>query len=132
MNIVRLKENQVKDVGAAMARAFFDDPLSIFMFPDESERHQLRPWHFSTFLRFGCLFGEAFTTEELNSAAVWYSPGQGEIRPGRIVKVGFDKAPDILGAQAWKRFIEVDMFIERYYSRLACEPHWYFIHSPSG
>jgi GNAT superfamily N-acetyltransferase len=125
-SIVRLNESQVADAGAAMARAFFNDALAIYMFPDEDERRRLRPWHFITFIRYGCLFGEVYTTEDRpDGVAVCFPPGQVEMPPEKMSEVGFDRAPDMLGVEAWRRFIEVDAFIEQYHSREVREPHWY-------
>ncbi|MGH9971659.1 MAG: GNAT family N-acetyltransferase [Pyrinomonadaceae bacterium] len=126
MKIVPLEESQVEAAGAAMARAFFDDHIMAYMFPDEDERRRLAPWHFSAFIRYGHLFGEVYTTSgNPDGTAVWFRPGESELTTERLKQAGLDKAPDVLGAAAWSRFNTVCDYVERLHPKEAPEPHWY-------
>ena len=58
----RLSESQIDDGAAALSRAFFDDPLQMYMLPDGNERERLSPPFFSRLIRYGQLFGEVYTT----------------------------------------------------------------------
>jgi hypothetical protein len=66
--IVRLAEQDVSAAAAALARAFQDDPLQTYVFPDPVERAARSPAHFAPLLRYGLLFGEVLTTAVLRRA----------------------------------------------------------------
>jgi GNAT superfamily N-acetyltransferase len=126
IEIVPLEESQIEAAGAAMARAFFVDPILAYMFPDEDERRQLAPWHFSAFIRYGYLFGEVYTTSgNPDGTAVWFRPGESELTAERIEQAGLDRAPEILGAESWARFNTVCDYIEALHPKEVPEPHWY-------
>ncbi len=126
MRIVPLEESQIETAGASMARAFFDDHVMAYTFPDEDERRRLAPWHFSAFIRYGYLFGEVYTTSvSPDETAVWFTPGEAELTDERLKHAGLDRAHDVLGAEAWKRFNTVCDYVERLHPTEVPEPHWY-------
>ena len=43
----------------------------------------------------------------------------------RLAQAGLDRAPDVLGAAAWDRFISVCDFVEELHPKEVPEPHWY-------
>jgi ribosomal protein S18 acetylase RimI-like enzyme len=97
-NLVRLTKAQVRPVAEMMARAFQDDPGSVYFFPDVSERKNKLPYIFQLMIRYGLLYGEAYATSpNLEGAAVWLPSEKvprtlwGNIRSGslsRLFKVG--------------------------------------------
>ncbi len=126
IKVVPLEESQIEAAGAAMARAFFDDAIMAYMFPDEAERRRLAPWHFSVFIRYGYLFGEVYTTSgNPDGTAVWFRPGKSEFTTERIEQAGLDRAPEVLGAGPWARFNTVCDYVERLHPIEVPEPHWY-------
>ena len=71
-NPVRLTRAQVKPAAEMMARAFHDDPGSVYFFPDVSERKNKLPYIFQLLIRYGLLYGEAYATSpNLEGVAVW-------------------------------------------------------------
>lgn len=73
--IVPLRESALPDAAAALARAFQDDPLQTYVFPDPAERVARSPGHFTPLLRYGLKFGEVLTTTDPSAgAAVWLGP----------------------------------------------------------
>jgi GNAT superfamily N-acetyltransferase len=124
--IVRLQESLIQRASEAMARAFFKDPLCVYMFPDEEERARLTPSHFSAFLRYAHLFGEIYTTSATPDAtAAWLPPGESKMSAERIEQSGLNKLPEVLGAEALRRFEAVSDYIERLHPQEVPEPHWY-------
>lgn len=125
-DIERLAEDDAERAGATLAKAFFDDPLAVYMLPDPDERRRLLPWHFATLARYGALFGEAYTTGSgAGGAAVWLPPGDAEMTPQRIAAAGMDQAPVVLGADAWERFMGVMEFLEGLHAADMPGDHWY-------
>jgi ribosomal protein S18 acetylase RimI-like enzyme len=65
----------VPKLAAALARAFFDDPVAVWGCPsDEFRPHVLRRFHTARLTQL-LKRGEVWTTDELASAALWAGPG---------------------------------------------------------
>jgi GNAT superfamily N-acetyltransferase len=130
MQIVSLLESQIDAAGELMARAFSDDPITVYMYPDEEERKHLTPWHFSAFIRYAFLFGEVHTTSGSPAGvAVWFPPplnsGEVEMTPARLEQAGLDRAEDVLGAKPWERFNRVCEYVEAFHPKEVPGPHWF-------
>ncbi len=126
LEIIKLTESQIDLAGSAMARAFFDDPVSVYMFPDETERRRLAPWHFSTFIRYAYPSGEVYTTSGApDGNAVWLPPGQSDMDPDRMRQVGLDRAAEVLGEAAWQRFGTICDYVDALQPIEVPGPHWF-------
>jgi GNAT superfamily N-acetyltransferase len=127
-NVVRLDEGLIDEAGAALGRAFFDDALAVHFLPDPNERSRLLPWHASTTVRYGHLFGEVWTTaERVYGAAVWWPPDAGAMTPERLERAGMDRAPEVLGAEAWARFTSVLEYLDPLHADAVPGRHWYLM-----
>jgi ribosomal protein S18 acetylase RimI-like enzyme len=101
------------------------DPLQIYTFPDEEERRQKSPDHFAAILRYGLLFGEVYSSNNMEGAVVWLKPGQTEVTPEKAAQGSLTELPQLLGEEAATRFFSVLEYIEPYHQQDAPEPHWY-------
>ena len=125
-NIVPLTEENLGAAAESLARAFYNDPLQSYVFPDENERATRSPAHFAAALRYGMLFGEVLTTEgKPLGASVWLPPETWEITPERATAAGFDDLPDVMGEEAANRFFSVLGAIDPYHHRDVPPAHWY-------
>jgi GNAT superfamily N-acetyltransferase len=91
-DVRRVTSEDVPELTAALARAFFDDPTVIYVFPTEATRLRKLRRFFKlqierTFLR----RGEAYTTSDLRGGALWMPPQ--DVRPG--LRELWDTAPMI-------------------------------------
>ena len=78
--IVPLRERDLPAAAAALSRAFHDDPLQTYVFPDPVERAARSSALFTPLLRYGLLFGEILTTAGGPvGAAVWLGPAAWEV-----------------------------------------------------
>ena len=116
----RLEAGDVRPLGAALARAFYDDPVSEYLFP--SERHRLR--RLERYFRFQMrtVFlprGESWTTPAQDGAALWMPPRDG----APTAREGLAQLPivTILGRHT-PRAIRVVEILEASHPR---EPHFY-------
>src|SRR5687768_16918128 len=99
-DIVSLSEEDLGAAAQSLARAFQDDPLQAYVFPDPAERAERSPAHFLPLLRYGLLFGEVLTTRgKPLGAAVWLPPDGWQVTPERAAAAGFDDLPNILGEE---------------------------------
>jgi GNAT superfamily N-acetyltransferase len=72
-NLVRLNKSKVKPAAEMMARAFQDDPLSVYFIPDVYERKTKLPFVFQSLMRCGLSYGEVYATSlNLEGATVWF------------------------------------------------------------
>lgn len=84
---VRLAESQIEPAVGALARAFQDYPVFVYVFPDASERRKELPLLLQSFVHYGVVNGEVYATSpDLEGVAVWLPPDY----PG-----GFSIVPDI-------------------------------------
>jgi ribosomal protein S18 acetylase RimI-like enzyme len=124
--VVPLREDHLDSAAEALARAFFDDPLQRYVFPDPAERAARSPAHFAPLLRYGLMFGEVLTTEgEPLGAAVWLPPDGWEITPERAAAAGLDQLPEVLGEEAAGRFFSALEAIDPYHHSDVPAEHWY-------
>ena len=60
--ITRLTSSQLEEAEEMLGRAFFDNPMSKYILPDDAERTRHLGWMFGTSTLYGHLFGEVHTT----------------------------------------------------------------------
>jgi ribosomal protein S18 acetylase RimI-like enzyme len=65
----------VPALAATLTRAFDDDPLTTWLFPNADARRRKLPTFFRALLRASLPFGEVYTTEDARCAAIWNPPG---------------------------------------------------------
>lgn len=77
----------VPQMADSLARAFYDDPLTTWMIPDESKRvDALRPTFaalMQSILKKG--YAELSTTRDARAAAMWYRPGKPKPPPSAML-----------------------------------------------
>src|SRR2546430_16444300 len=104
--IVPLRERDLPAAAAALSRAFHDDPLQMYVFPDSVERAARSPALFTPLLRYGLLFGEVLSTAGVPvGAAGGLGPPAWAGTPERAKAPGLDELPAGLGRAAAERFL---------------------------
>ena len=68
---VRLGKGQIERASEVLSRAFRDDPLSVYLFPDPVEREENMPRVFRSMLSYGHLYGGAVVSPNLEGVVVW-------------------------------------------------------------
>lgn len=125
VNVVRLKESQLEAASDVFARAFLDDPLTTYIFPDDEDRDDLLFWYYSTIVQYGLYSGAVYTTTSCDGIAVWLPQGADEQRSDRLQQAGLLDAPDVLGGEALSRLVGVIGSLERARKRDVPPRHWY-------
>ena len=88
-NLVRLQNSQIKPAAEMLARAFQDDPLSGYFFPDASERKNKLPYIFEFLIRYGVLYGEVYAiSPNLEGVAVWLPSEKADMTLWRMIWSG--------------------------------------------
>jgi GNAT superfamily N-acetyltransferase len=128
MEVMPLHESQLTLAGDMMARAFFNEPLAVYMLPNTKQRAKLLPSHFNELLRHGYLFGESYVTgNNLDGVCVWIPPNQSELElaPERAKQAEPRGAHEALGQDVWERYLQLITHTETL-RRLEVSPrHWF-------
>jgi GNAT superfamily N-acetyltransferase len=69
------RADRIDVMAETMARAFTDDPLTMWLFPDVEARIRKLPFFFRALLRASLPFGAVYTTRDSRSVAIWNPPG---------------------------------------------------------
>ena len=125
--VAPVQRAQFTTVSQVLARAFDDDPTTVYILPDEGQRRRVLPRFFSMGLRLAELYGEPYTTAGTPEAgALWLPPNGYKISPWRMVRSGMLKAPLVFGLSAFGRFLNVMNHLEHLHDRdMGATPHWY-------
>lgn len=124
--VIPLARHQAQEAGDVLGRAFFDDPVTIWILPGEAKRRRVLPWFFRLVLRYGERHGVVHTTAgSVQGAAAWLPPE----RP-------HESTIGLLGAEALfllfrfrpgelVRALTATSHFERLHKRDAPARHWY-------
>lgn len=125
-NIARLAPSQVEAATAVLTRAFFDDPLTVYIVPDEEKRISFLTWSFAKFVEYGLSYGHVDTTaSQVEGAALWLPPGNTVLTLSRLIKMGMFLTPLKLGLAGFRRFLNVTNHLEELHKRDVPSDHWY-------
>ena len=122
----RLDWTEIDEAADVLARAFHNDPLQSYVFPDLQERQALSAAHFKPLIRYGLLAGEVWTTADaIMGVGVWSAPQQPAINLDLLTQAGYFQLPSAIGADAFQRFSDVIDFVEPFHRDDMSCPHWY-------
>lgn len=124
---VPLTPAHVQSAALVAARAFANDPMFTYIFPEAAQRLVGLRRFMLAGLRYGMLYGAVHTTTDGAGTALWLTPEQPEITPGRMVHSGMALLPITLGLPAFRRFLTFTSYGERVHKALMSEPHWYLL-----
>ncbi len=127
MNFVDVRPAQKADLrqmSRALARAFYDDPVMLWLYPDEAMRRRRLPRLFDALARHhhlaagGCEV--AVNDSAIMAAAVWDPPGLWRYTPAEQLRA----VPGLLRAlgAGFGRSFAINAKMERLHPE---EPHWY-------
>lgn len=124
-NLIRLTEDQIKRASKMVARAFQDDPLFIYYFPNADERSRKSPYLCEFLIRYGVIYGEVYATSpNLEGIAGWLPFWEAEITLERQDRSGVRELISKLGVKIVKMLISADKCISSLHKRYADFPHW--------
>jgi GNAT superfamily N-acetyltransferase len=124
VDVAAARRPQVKPLSRVLGRAFFDDPVMMWMVPDAARRASALPRIFAAMTRHHFLAGDAveLATRDgvLGAAALWDPPGRWKT----TAREDLAMMPTFLLAMRGesKRGMEVSELMKRHHPE---EPHWY-------
>jgi GNAT superfamily N-acetyltransferase len=124
--IQRLDVRHATAAGATLGAAFHDDPLVRFIAPDEARRRRVGPWYLGMVVQYGLRWGEVWGTRDASAVAVWLPPESGEMRLGRMLRLGLARVPFRQGLSGSRRLLQALSATESFH-RTVHGPHWYLV-----
>lgn len=122
---VRLLFSQLKPAAALLAEVFQCDPSFVILQPNEIKRIETLVWLFERVVRYSLLYGQVYTTPELEGVACWLPPGSTDLNPLGLLRSGLVLTPFVIGLAALQRFYNVMVYTNRLHERYAPPSHWY-------
>jgi ribosomal protein S18 acetylase RimI-like enzyme len=104
----------------ALARAFHDDPLTAYLFPNAASRPAKLPRMFRVIFKLGLPYGGCLVTSGYEAAALWRPPGKWEIPWWQYI-TNAGAFIDVFGADV-RRAMGAMAIIEKNHPHA---PHWY-------
>lgn len=123
--LLRVGVGQGARVTALLARAFQDDPLLAFAFPDTARRARSLPRLIGLNVSYAVRYGEVYATPGMEGAALWLPPGSSHVSVGGMLRVGALAAPLTVRWAALRRLAALEAQTERRHRLHAPMPHWY-------
>jgi len=125
VQVVPLERSRHAEAGRVLARAFDDDPLSVYLLPDATKRARLLPWMYERVVRYASMYdGQVLTTPALDGVAAWLPPGLPYTPAVRLMRAGLGLAPFKFGLSVFGRFMAAN-HVERLRKQHMPQPHWY-------
>ena len=115
----------IRSAAATLKKAFMQDPLQSYIFPDAEERSLRSDDHFAAVIRYGILFGEVYCTDGMEGTVVWLPPGGTEVTPEKAEQGGLADLPALIGEEATGRFFTVMDHLDPFHKEDIQDPHWY-------
>ena len=126
--IIPLRRDMARQAGAVLGRAFQNDPIQSWNFPNDARRALILPRVFTAFVR-GAAASDGYitTTADFSAVAVWSPPGT-DIKAWAITRgYGLD-LPRVVLATQLSRYPGMVSFLGTIARRRKAnvpEPHWY-------
>jgi GNAT superfamily N-acetyltransferase len=123
--LVKLDPARTMEAARTLARAFMNDPLQTYTFPDPAQRAEISVPHFESMVRYGLLAGDVWVTEgSIDGVGIWLPPEHRQYREELFEEAGFGRLPEVMGEEAFSRFMTVIEHLEELHKRDVPEPHW--------
>ena len=124
--VTQLVASQIEEAGEVLGRAFFDDPATIYVLPEDAERADSLPWLMTGAARYGHIYGEVNTTAAgVKGAAIWLPPENWEMSRERMEEAGLGELEARLGPEAHERFTDLFGHLGELHERDVQPQHWY-------
>jgi len=126
MTIDTIRPDQIEAAAKTLVEAFWDDPLMHIVAPDENRRAAVGHWFFAKSIAYGLRWGEVSSNDDASAVAVWFPPGNTDIKPGRMLRVGMGALPFRAGFNGTIRFMRAISATEKFHKAVK-GPHWYLM-----
>jgi GNAT superfamily N-acetyltransferase len=125
--VVLLDPTHDRQAADLLARAFFEDPLSVYYLPDPALRAKGLRGFMLAALRYCLAYGEVWTTPSLDGVACWLPPGQTELNTWGFFRTGIGAVSLSIVLRAVGRVRAVETEVDRFHRAVMPGPHCYLM-----
>jgi ribosomal protein S18 acetylase RimI-like enzyme len=118
-----LTTGMLETAAETLAEAFLDDPMFIWLFPDEDTRRSRLLRMNRVPLEFGLRYARVSQTDQGRGVAIWLPPGV-TLTPTRMVRSGMLGVPMATGLRPLARFAAANGVMEKVKARAVSAPYW--------
>lgn len=113
-------------IGEMLARAFHDDPMAHYVFPDAESRDEKLPNFYEIPLRYGLCHGEVHATSaNLEGIAVWLPSAKADMSIWRMIQAGALLNTVRMGNKPGQRIGHLGTYLDQQHKLHVPERHWY-------
>jgi ribosomal protein S18 acetylase RimI-like enzyme len=125
-NLLKLKKDQIKPASKMLARAFRDEPMNRYAFPELGGSDPRVPYGYEFLLRLGTKYGHTYTTSPaLEGVAVWMRITTPYMSIWRMLFSGALVSGMKIGLEAGQRMQEISRHLDKRHEEMIHELHWY-------
>jgi ribosomal protein S18 acetylase RimI-like enzyme len=121
-----LRREHLETATTTLARAFDDEPMFRWIFPDPQHRAYSLQVLNRVPLTYGLRFGGVTQSHEGKAVALWLPPG-GKATAGRMMRCGMLGVPFRVGLGAFAKFAIANEIMGKLHTRHVPEPHWHLM-----
>lgn len=124
---ITLETSQKERASEVLTQAFHDDPMWTTIFPDADERARSLQNLWQALVGYCLVYGEVYTTTQVQGAACWLAPGNTELTFWRSLRTGFGFVRAVMKYEgdSRRRFLDVVDFMDNQHKLLMDRAHWY-------
>ncbi len=130
LDVRRLAPEQRQRAADVLTRAFHDDPIERYVFPDPVERDRANQFMFAAVVHDCLAHGAVITDSRMAGVACWLAPGKTHLTlVGMLLQARLGVALALLRfrGQDRNRFQAVYNHIGEVHERVMPRPHWYLL-----
>ena len=125
-SLVRVKKKHIPLAVETFVKAFYDDPLAIYMFGKESDRSVCLRNYFNFRIKYGVLFGEVYASSlNFEGLAVWISNENIKMTNWKMVRAGGMKLFSKMGSGMISKMMEIEKYTSEIHHHYVNIPHWH-------
>ena len=125
---VRLESSQLDLSAEVLARAFFDDPMTMYVMPDDQHRRDVLPSFMLAGTRLCEPHHEIYTTPgDILGSASWLPPSETELREERLAAAGVFQMLQRVGKEGAERFVAMMQQMGGLHAKAVPPDHWYLL-----
>ncbi len=122
--LLKLSKSEIKPAVDMLTRAFWDDPLTVHLFPDQDVRKKLFPILTKFRLKQGLKYGEVYaTSSKVEGLALWKHSDSVDNTLWEILRLAGLRPIMAMGRKRLTRMIELDRFASQRRMKYAVVPY---------
>lgn len=125
--VIELPQSRIHDAAELLSRAFWDDPMTVFLFPDITERKDLQPQFFIPNIKHALIAGRAYTTSSFKGISVWRFFGDETKRIADGTDDPRNRLPEAVGNGPFQRLMTIIKCTYDMHKGLVKGKHWYLL-----